>query len=262
MPEHEPQPDEQLLGELAALADGTIAAERRPELERLVAESPELSAELEHQRAALAAIAGANAEVHAPAALRQRIESAPEPRRPSPSQPSTWRRWQLLGGLAAVTAAVLLAVVALPAAEPTVADAAALASLPSDAPAPEPVPGDPALLAADVEGVAYPNWEREFEWRASGERSDDLDGREARTVFYEKEGNRLGYTIVSGEAIAPPDGEVTTVDGVEFTSFEQDGKDAVTWLRDGRTCVLVAAGVEHATLVELAAWRGDGAVGF
>ena len=118
------------------------------------------------------------------------------------------------------------------------------------------------MLAADLDGLAYPNWEKEFGWLAAGERQDDLDGRATRTVFYEKDGNRLAYTIVGGDPIEPPEnGHTTVVDGVAFTSFEQDGEGSVTWLSDGQPAV-VAADVDEPTLVELPPWKGDGAVGF
>jgi hypothetical protein len=36
----------------------------------------------------------------------------------------------------------------------------------------------------------------------------------------------------------------------------------VTWVRDGHTCVLSGVGAEAATLLDLAAWKGKGAVRF
>ena len=45
-----------------------------------------------------------------------------------------------------------------------------------------------ALLDASVNGVAFPAWKEEFGWRATGQRGDDLDGRDTRTVEYQKEG--------------------------------------------------------------------------
>ena len=95
-----------------------------------------------------------------------------------------------------------------------------------------------------------------FDWTPVGARTDDLDGRTATTVFYEKDGMRIGYTIVDGEYIDPPDGARTTrVGGTEFATFERaDGARAVTWERDGRTCILSGAGVADANLVKLAAW--------
>ena len=169
----------------------------------------------------------------------------------------------MIGGVAGGVAAAVLAFAILSGGEPGVDQAAELAARPAAGPAPPPDPAAPTLLAADVEGVAFPNWKPEFGWRADGERADGLDGRDARTVFYDKGGARLAYTIVSGDPLPAPDGETTTVDGVEFTTLEADGGEhAVTWLRDGHTCVLVGRGVDDETLVELAAWKGDGAVSF
>ena len=72
--------------ELAALADGSVAPDRRAELEARVAASPELADRLDEQQRAVALARSAAAEVEAPAALRGRIEAerrarqAPRPR--------------------------------------------------------------------------------------------------------------------------------------------------------------------------------------
>ena len=263
------QPDEADLRDVAALADGSLPGGRRPEVEARVAGSPLLGAELERQRHAVSAIRGASAAVRAPATLRERIEAtgagAGESR---PAKAATGRRWWTgwpAAGLAAAAAvAIAFAVVALPGTDPTVAEAAQLAELAPTEPAPEPEPEQPTLLAASFEGLSYPDWEDEFGWRAVGERSDELDGRATNTVFYENaEGARIAYTIVSGDALDPPaDGERSVVEGVELDAFAADGSPAVTWLRDGHTCVLAGDEVEEETLLELAAWKGDGAVAF
>ena len=45
--------------------------------------------------------------------------------------------------------------------------------------------------------------------------------------------------------------------------MSRDGdRTVVTWLRDGHTCVLSGSGVPRRTMLELAAWKGDGAVAF
>ena len=198
-------------------------------------------------------------ELEAPPRLRARIEAERE------RADHASRRWPVLGAVGAGLAAAVIAVVVLTAGgAPTVDETAELAALPASEPAPVPQPGEPTLLAADVEGVAFPNWESEFGWRATGSRTDEVEGRKARTVVYEKEGNRVAYTIVSGDALEVPEGgATTTVDGVEFTSFTgPDGDPSVTWLREGHTCVLSGDGVSEESLVELAAWKGDGAVAF
>jgi hypothetical protein len=79
---------------------------------------------------------------------------------------------------------------------------------------------DHALLDQEVDGVAFPSWARAFGWTATGVRSDRLDGRRATTVFYEKQGQRVAYTIVSG---VPLDGAVDVASvrrkGVDLASL-------------------------------------------
>jgi hypothetical protein len=164
----------------------------------------------------------------------------------------------------AVAAAALAAVLIVPSSgsNPTVVEAARLA----DGPATGQVVVDPVnqrLLAADVEGVPFPNWSGEFGWRGDGARSDRLQGRTARTVFYEKDGRRVAYTIVGGRGIPAPDGSrPATRNGVHLHAFADGGRRAVTWWRDGRTCVLSSADVGERELIKLASWKGDGAVPF
>ena len=67
--------------ELAALADGSLAPERRAALEARVAASPELADRLAEQERAVALARSAAAEVEAPAALRTRIEARRRSRR-------------------------------------------------------------------------------------------------------------------------------------------------------------------------------------
>src|SRR5215203_3779400 len=61
--------------ELAALADGSLAPDRRAALEARVAASPELADRLAEQERAVALARSAAAEVEAPAALRTRIDA-------------------------------------------------------------------------------------------------------------------------------------------------------------------------------------------
>jgi len=69
------------VSELAALADGTLAPERRAALEERVAASRELADRLAEQERAVAFARSAAAEVEAPAALRARIEARGRARR-------------------------------------------------------------------------------------------------------------------------------------------------------------------------------------
>ena len=98
----EDRPDGEL-AELAALADGSLAPERRAELDARVAASSELAERLGEQQRAVALARSAANGVEAPPALRARIEAqrrARRSRRP--------RRLVLVG--AAATAAVAVAV--------------------------------------------------------------------------------------------------------------------------------------------------------
>ena len=92
----------QEIAELAGLADGSLAPERRAGVEARVAESPELAARLAEQQRAVALARSAAAEVEAPAALRARVDSRRQTRRlPTPGR---------LVVIGAATVAVALAV--------------------------------------------------------------------------------------------------------------------------------------------------------
>jgi hypothetical protein len=281
----DPRTDERL-AELTALADGSLSGRRGKRLEAEVERSPELAEALAKQRRAVTAMR--SVETRAPAALRERIEAdrstlggrrarAAQPdagdrigagrgaRRPRivGAQGALLRRPALAGGLAAAAAFALLLAFLLPggAGGPSVVEAAELASLPAEAAAPRSDPAEPALLDARALGLAYPNWAEEFGWRAGGRRVDEIDGRRAVTVFYEKEGRRIAYTIVSGEALEwPEDARRAPREGVDLRRLRSGDRTVVTWLRDGHTCVLSGEGTEAETLLDLAAWKGQGAV--
>jgi hypothetical protein len=99
------------LAELAALADGSLAADRRAALEARVASSPELAGQLEEQERALALTRSAAAEVEAPPALRARIEAQGRSRQS--------RRVALIGVVAAAAAVVVAVGVAVSRSEPS-----------------------------------------------------------------------------------------------------------------------------------------------
>jgi Anti-sigma-K factor rskA, C-terminal len=90
------------VAELAALADQSIAPERRAALEERVAESSELADRLAEQERAVALARSAAAQVEAPTALRARVDA--QRRAPRASRPG---RPVLIGGAVAAAAAAL-----------------------------------------------------------------------------------------------------------------------------------------------------------
>ncbi len=249
-------PDDEPI-ELAALADGSLAPERQAAVEASVAASPELAARLAEQECALTLVRSVSATVEAPSGLRARIGAE----RRSPRR----RRTQLGTGLAvaAVTALALFLVLPGGAGGPSLAAAAQLSGRAATGAPPTPQPAQPKLLAHAIGGVAFPNWETKFGWKATGMRTDTLGGRRTGTVFYGKEGHRIGYTIIDGAALRVPRG-TTLVErnGTELHTFTVHGRLVVTWLRGGRTCVLSGSAVPRGVLLKLAAWKGKGAVPF
>jgi hypothetical protein len=78
---HREDKDEPEAVELTALADESLAADRRVELEARIAASPALAAQLAEQQRAVGILQSAAAEVEAPAGLRARVDSLRRPRR-------------------------------------------------------------------------------------------------------------------------------------------------------------------------------------
>lgn len=241
------QLSERELAELAALADGTLRADRRPEVEARVAASPELQELLERQRQSLALTAALEDEPSASlqGAVRERVR-----------RPRT-RRWSIAPQLAAVgvaVAAIAVAAVVLtggPGA-PSVGQAAELAAKAPTEPAPASVDG--SRLAADVQGVAFPDYAQPFGWRAVGARKGRVGGRDATVVHYGKGSRRIAYAIVSGDGLpSPSGGHTTSIGGIQYQAVFLNGRIVVTWQRGGRTCVLIGD-ASDSELVDLASW--------
>jgi len=250
--------DDRLMGDLAAAADGTLPPARQAELEAMAERDPGLAAALDEQRRALTLIRGAAEVVRAPLALRERLEV----HRAGSWRPRAARRWFSVALAGAAAAAVLLAVVLVgPSGSPTLQDAAAFGAQPATGPAPA---AEGKLLAAEQDGVVFPEWGAKFGWHATGTRKGEVDGRDATTVYYEKEGKTLAYTIVGGDALDwPEDARTVKVEGTRVDLFRtDDGRPAATWWRDGHSCILSGDGVPDAKLAELAGWKGLGAVQF
>ncbi len=94
---------DQELAELAALADGSLAPERRIALEARVAESAELADRLAEQQRAVALARAAATEVDAPPALRARIDAKRGARRAHGT-----RRIVAIGAVATVAVAAVV----------------------------------------------------------------------------------------------------------------------------------------------------------
>lgn len=257
---HREQPTE---SDLAALADGSLPAAKRVQVERAVAASPELQAIVASQRRALAAIDAAASE-RAPAALRARLELQRGPReRRARARP----RFTIPAfGVARVIPAAAVAAVALVAvlvvtlgggvSAPTVAQASVLATRPAVAPAPPQQGHSPTLAGLTAAGLPYPYWDDHFGFSAVGVRHDRVGGRPATTVFYKSGNQRVAYTIVSGSAL--PFGarsHGTTRNGVAVWTLKTGGMRVATWLRHGHSCVLVSKNVPFSQLVSLASWH-------
>jgi anti-sigma-K factor RskA len=101
----EEEADVHEVAELAALADGSVAPERRAALEARIAASPALADRLDEQERAVALVRGAADEVDAPAGLRARVEAQRSPR--TGRAP---RRLALAGVATGAVAAVAIAV--------------------------------------------------------------------------------------------------------------------------------------------------------
>lgn len=224
--EHLPPEDE---ADLAALADGALFGPRRHAIEARLAAEPELADALERQRAAVSMLAAS--APRAPLSLRLLVEEM-EVAQAVPARRRPWRLWP--AAAVALAATVAAFVVLLAARGPAVEEVLAVALKPATA---------PAAIGEPFEGVRFPRYEK---WRATGERTDTIDGRRVRTVFYARDGRVVAYAIVAGPALSEEDA-LRVVRG-------EDDVVAVTWTRAGRTCVIVAAGGDADALAKLAVW--------
>ncbi len=276
---------EDIYAALAALADGTLPDERREALLARVGESPELAGELEDQRRAVALVRSLE-RVEAPTLLRRSIElsatgdlATTGAGRPAGAGAATGARSgrardrdarrslslrpspRLAGALAFAAAVVVVLVLVLTTgastSAPTVlqASGAGLRTVTGAAPAEN--RHNPHLLAASTAGISYPYWGGKLGWRAVGTRTDTVGGRIVTTVFYtDSRTRRIGYSIVSGAALAIPTGGASmTRHGVSFHVLSHANPTIVTWREAGHTCILTARGVGAGTLMRLATWQ-------
>jgi hypothetical protein len=245
----DPRDDEVLEAELALLVDGQLEPERAAALEARADLAPRIAL----VRAGRDRLRAAAASVEAPFELRRRVDALGT--RPSGRR----RRWRPLAALAGLGAAAAVALVLVTAGgAPTVtavldaAGASPAAALSSS--------GGP-LLPVAVDGVRFPDYQEKFGWRALGIRKSEIDGRGVTTVFYDRGGERVRYSIVAGDPLAEPDGDDIEAEGTRLRRI--DAGNAVTWRRLGHTCVMDGTpGVSLAAVAELAGWKAKGEVAF
>ena len=223
-------------------------------------DTPLTEEELALAREGEALISAATADVHAPQSLREAIE---RDREGAQARAPFWlrHRWTLV---AAGTAAAALAAVAIAletggdSTDPSLNKIYAAAQLNPTRPAPAQVGGTPPVLDAKVGTLEFPDWREEFDWKAVGQRDEDLSGRRVTTVFYRNpEGARLGYSVVAGDSLhGNPAGRSVERNGNTYDVARGDERTIVTWTQQGHTCAIVApSAVPQSTLVDLAASR-------
>jgi hypothetical protein len=166
----------------------------------------------------------------------------------------------LYGGVVAATAAVVaVLVLALSgggSSALSLSRASALTLRAATTAPPSENPRARGALSETVDGVAFPYWKGRFGWRASGARSDRIDGRAVSTVFYANgRGQRIGYAIVAGPAPTASSGAVVWRAGTPYRLLSEHGVESVVWLRSGHLCVVAGRGVSSVTLLALASWR-------
>jgi hypothetical protein len=242
--------------ELAALADGSLALERREQALERVGASSKLQAALSEQRRAVELMAAV--DVRAPASLHRRVEAMAPARRGR-----TFATRRIGFAAAAATALAVIVVVVGSIGQPAparlgVQQAAALTLSPASMPAPAESRAHRAQLAVSVGGVPFPYWEERFGWSSTGARTDRIAGHVIRTVFYaNSEGRRIGYAIVSGRAPATRGGTVIRRWGVLYRLLDHDGATVVAWQRGGHLCVVSGRDVSVRTLLSLASWGSE-----
>jgi hypothetical protein len=222
------------------------------------------SSHIEDERRDIAALIGSFNEP-APQSLHDHVESliAAHQKRHGAQRASRRRLSPVaLVGAGAVLAAVIVAVIAVglstggSARTVSFRQEAAVTLRAATFPAPSESSAHHTELAAAIDGVAFPYWGERFGWHGTGSRSDRIDGRLVRTVFYiDGAGQRIGYAILAGTpAPRVSGGAIVWRGGVSYRLLRENGASVVAWLREGRLCVVSGRGISSATLLELASW--------
>jgi anti-sigma factor RsiW len=241
--------------ELAALADGSLPADRRAQLRAQIEASPELASALTEQERAVTMLRALDEP--APAALRARVREMTDgaERNAGPRRAWRWRRSLFVPAATALAVAVAALIVLLGSggsSAPTVPQTAHLALAAATAPAPAEDPAHSGQLRLRVGGIAFPYYGHSAGWEATGVRTDAIGGRRIVTVFYMEQGHRVGYAIVSGAPLAVGGGKVIMEGGVSYRVQHTGSALLITWRQGGHTCVIAGQRVNSATLLALA----------
>jgi anti-sigma factor RsiW len=241
--------------ELAALADGSLPADRRAQLRAQIEASPELASALADQERAVTMLRALDEP--APAALRARVREMTDAAKQNarPRRASRWRRSLFVPAATALAVAVAALIVLLGSggsSAPTVPQTAHVALAAATSPAPPEDPAHNGQLRLGVDGIAFPYYGQSAGWEATGARTDTIGGRRIVTVFYMEQGHRVGYAIVSGPPLAVGGGKVIMEGGVSYRVQHTGRALLVTWRQAGHTCVIAGQRVNSATLLALA----------
>jgi hypothetical protein len=107
-------------------------------------------------------------------------------------------------------------------------------------------------LNVSVGNVRFPYWADNHGWQSYGSRSDNFNGRTAKTVFYrDASGRNVAYTIVGGSALAAGGGKMSSEKGISYRVSSHNGTHRVVWQRGGHTCILTASAVPASELQTL-----------
>jgi hypothetical protein len=228
--------------ELAALADGTLGAERRREIENQLGNSELIRESIQRQRAAIELTR--EIEVSASDALHNRVAEMT-------SNAAPRKRSRLaIGGFAAAAAAAAVALVLVfgfGSSAPTVDQVVATVAPGATSEAPATDPSDPKMLDVSVGSVQFPTWENEGGWWATGARSEQIQGRQVETVFYKNDDNAtMKYSVVDG---APIDSLDSSTARYELTGSGDTRR--IVWRAGGHTCIIEAQGVDSDQLERL-----------
>lgn len=240
--------------DISALADGSIAPNRRPQIERKIQASDELRSLFVRERVAAEVLRRARESDRASASLRRRLAGDRRPRTASVRRPLGALAAGLSAAMVAAGATAVLILGGGAAVGPSVAQAANLAARGPASPAPGVSPRNPMALSQRVGRVYFPNWSRTLGWSATGQRVDRIGAHRALTVYYTSPRQELAYTIVTVPALRQPRAQVVVARGLRLRALSLAGLHIVTWRRDGRTCVLSSREVPLHQLELLAPW--------